>query len=110
MYVQRRRNAPDDRRFVNSRPLQGYSCGTRIVTPADQRIRTVRCVRSYETDSIEDALPIEKPGTLRPDTNGKREGLASRLGIKDDAIPGIGVVRPDQNALECFDASFLCRH
>jgi hypothetical protein len=59
-------------------------------------------MRSYEPDSIEDALTIEKPGTLRPNTNGKRQGLASHLGIKNNAIPRIGIVRPDENAFERF--------
>jgi hypothetical protein len=59
-------------------------------------------VRSYETDGIEDALTIEKRGAFRPDTNGKRQGLASHLGIKNNAIPRIGVVRPDENAFERF--------
>ena len=57
-------------------------------------------MRPYEANSTEDALAIKEPGTLRADTNGKRQGLASRLGIKHNAIPRIGVVRPDENALE----------
>src|SRR5882757_10421384 len=102
LYVRGRSNAPHNRRSVNYRPVQRDSCGTRIVTPPHQCIRTVRCVRPYETDSIVDALTIEKPGTLRPDTNGKRQGLASRLSIKNDAVPRIGIVCPDENAVEGF--------